>query len=130
MPFSESLAARVRDLLRERRDVTEKRMFGGLALLTNGRLFAGVWGQSLIVRVGPERYEYARSQPDTSEFDITGRPMRGWVLVGPEAIDLDADLHRWLGEGLAFAQTLPPKETDAAKAKPRKKSRPTKRRPG
>ena len=63
----------------------------------------------LVVRVGPDYYQEALAQPYVRLMDITGRPMKGWVFVGHDAIDSDEDLARWMGYGLKFAGTLPPK---------------------
>ena len=109
MAYSESLAARVRHALRDQGRIVEKRMFGGLACLLRGNLCVALIDQSLIVRVGPAAYEAALAEPHVREFDITGRPMRGWVVADPEAIDLDADLHRWIERAVEFVQTLPAK---------------------
>jgi hypothetical protein len=109
MPYSESLACRLRDVLRGRHDVAEKKMFGGLAFLLRGNLCVCVWQQALIVRIGPEHYAGALAQPHVGEFDITGRPMRGWVLVEADGIDLDAELRHWVNQAVEFVQTLPAK---------------------
>lgn len=84
-------------------------MFGGLAFLLRGNLCVALIDQSLIVRVGSDAYEAALAEPHMREFDFTGRPMRGWVVADPEAIDLDADLHHWIKRAIAFVQTLPAK---------------------
>lgn len=109
MAYSESLATRVRHALRDQGRVVEKRMFGGLAFLMRGNLCVALIDQSLIVRVGPAAYEAALAEPHVREFDFTGRPMRGWVVADPEAIDLDADLLRWIEQAVDFVQTLPAK---------------------
>ena len=69
----------------------------------------GVHKASLIVRVGPDGYTEAMLKPHTREFDITGRPMKGWVMVGADGYASDADLEEWVQRGVAFAQTLEPK---------------------
>jgi hypothetical protein len=68
----------------------------------------GVHGDDLIVRLHPDATEAALTRPGVRPFDITGRPMRGWVLVGGDRLG-DADLARWIGEAAAFVSTLPPK---------------------
>jgi TfoX/Sxy family transcriptional regulator of competence genes len=103
------LAERVRDTLRSRRGVTEKRMFGGIAFLVRGNLCVGIWKDSLAARVGPDAYEESLREPGVSEFDVTGRPMTRWVLVGPDALETDADLHFWVDRCLDFVRTLPAK---------------------
>lgn len=109
MAFDEDLAARIRDALARTRNVEEKRMFGGIGFLLNGNMLVGVWKDSLIVRVGPEGYEDALLEPHVKEFDITGRPMKGWVLVGQEGVEDDEPLNDWVHRALQFVGTLPAK---------------------
>jgi TfoX/Sxy family transcriptional regulator of competence genes len=109
MPYSQSLADRVRQVLAKTRGVTEKKMFGGVGFLLNGNMLVGIWQTSLIARVGPVPYESALTEQHVREFDITGRPMRGWVMVEAEGIDVDADLRRWIDRSLRFVDTLPGK---------------------
>ena len=87
MPFSESLAARTRDALAREPGISEKKMFGGLSFLLHGKLLVGVFKNSLIARVGPEQAKTALKKPHVGVFDITGRPMKGWVLVEPEGVE-------------------------------------------
>ncbi|MBM3216980.1 TfoX/Sxy family protein, partial [Candidatus Poribacteria bacterium] len=84
MPYDENLAERIRRVVAGRHGVTEKRMFGGLAFLLDGKMFCGIANSDLMVRVGPERYEAALSLPHVRPMDFTGRPMTGYVYVGPE----------------------------------------------
>jgi TfoX/Sxy family transcriptional regulator of competence genes len=108
MAYDEALAERIRDRLRDADGVTEKRMFGGLAFLTHGNMTVGVHGDELIARIDPAGTEAALAEPGVRPFDITGRPMRGWILVAGEALD-DDQLARWLAEAGGFVATLPPK---------------------
>ncbi|HVK11381.1 MAG TPA: TfoX/Sxy family protein [Gemmataceae bacterium] len=109
MPFSESLAARVRDVLARTRGVVEKRMFGGVGFLLHGNMLVGVWKEALVVRVGPAGYDEALLEPHVREFDVTGRPMTGWVLVDPEGIEDDEPLRHWVRRAAEFVDTLPAK---------------------
>jgi len=109
MAYNEALAARVRAVLGERDDLVEKRMFGGVGYLVRGNMACGVHGDMVIVRVGPEAYEQALAEPDTHPFDLTGRPMRGWVTVGSEGYASDAGLTEWITRGVTLALTLPAK---------------------
>ena len=106
--YDEGLAQRVRESLIPR-ELEEKKMFGGIGFLVTGNMVCGVLSDSFIVRVGPERYQEALSQPHTHEFDFTGRAMTGWVVVGPEGHEADASLDDWVMLGLTFALSLPPK---------------------
>lgn len=109
MPFSAELADRVRAVLKSRKGITEKRMFGGVCFLLNGNLLVGIWHDSLIARIGPSLYEDALCQPHVGLMDITGRPMKGWVIVAPAGIETDKDLKRWVSDSVEFVKTLVPK---------------------
>jgi len=109
MAFSESLADRVRQIFGRRRGQSEKKMFGGVGFLLNGNMCVGIWKTSLIVRVGPAAYASALAQPHVREFDITGRPMAGWVLVEAEGLDDEAALRGWIARALEFVGSLPAK---------------------
>jgi len=87
----------MRRRLARRKNVQEKKVFGGIGFMLNGDLCVGVWKDSLIVRVGPEQYEEALQEPFVGEFDITGRAMTGWVLVAPEGVEDDEQLQEWIG---------------------------------
>jgi TfoX/Sxy family transcriptional regulator of competence genes len=84
-------------------------MFGGLAVLLNGNMFVGVWQTSLIARVGPDAYQEAISKPHAKEFDVTGRPMTGWIMVDPEGVDSDDQLKDWIEQAWKFVSKLPAK---------------------
>jgi|SRR5918992_1592606 TfoX/Sxy family transcriptional regulator of competence genes len=110
MAYDEGLAQRVRGLLDGRSDVEDKKMFGGIAFLVAGNMACGVSGEELMVRMEPEvARRLLASESGVREFDMTGRPMRGWVLVAPEATADDGDLERWVKRGEEFASSLPPK---------------------
>jgi TfoX/Sxy family transcriptional regulator of competence genes len=109
MAYDEGLAERIRERLGADPGVTEKRMFGGIAFMHRGNMAVGVSGEDLMVRVGPDATDAALARPGTRVFDMTGRPMRGWILVAGAAVAEDEVLTEWIEEGRAFAATLPPK---------------------
>ncbi|MFE2431901.1 TfoX/Sxy family protein [Streptomyces sp. NPDC059373] len=109
MAYDEGLAERIRERLGADPGVTEKRMFGGIAFLYRGNMAVGVTGDDLMVRVGPDATDAALARPGARIFDMTGRPMRGWVVVAGSAVAEDDALGAWIDEGHAFAATLPPK---------------------
>lgn len=109
MAYDLSLAGRVEDALSRERAVVKKKMFGVVCYMREGNAFAGVWQDSLIVRTGPDCYDAALEEPHVREFDITGKPMKGWVVVGPDGIDDDSALRKWLRRALDFADSLPRK---------------------
>jgi hypothetical protein len=110
MAYDETLARRIRQRLARRKNVEEKRMFGGIGFLLSGNLLVGVWKESLVVRLGPDEGESALTEPHVGEFDITGRAMRGWVLVAPAGVAGDDQLADWIRRAVKFVSTLPPKE--------------------
>ena len=109
MAYDLGLAERLHDLLDERVDVTSKKMFGGLAFMLRGHMFVGVTNDDLMVRVGAKQHAYALSLPHARLMDFTGRPMKGYVFVGPGGVESDQDLAHWVNLGVEFARTLPPK---------------------
>src|SRR5262249_17608220 len=109
MAFDEQLANSVRKQLGRKPGLLEKKMFGGLAFLINGNMSVGVHGNELIIRVPPESTDAALKEPGTRLFDITGRPMKGWLLVGAAGIDDPASLSQWVRRGVDYASSLPKK---------------------
>lgn len=108
MAYDEGLAARVRDLL-DRPGVSEKRMFGSLVFFLDGNMACGVKDDGLLVRLAADDRDAALGEPGTRPFDLSSRPMRNWLVVDAGSLAADDDLRRWVGRGLAFAATLPPK---------------------
>ena len=102
MSFDEALATRIRKVLSGRRDVVEKKMFGGLCFMVDGSMCCGITSTDFMVRVGPDQYDDALARPHAREMDFTGRPLKGMVYVAPAGIKTDAALSRWVGRGLAF----------------------------
>jgi TfoX/Sxy family transcriptional regulator of competence genes len=109
MAYDEVLASRIRDALGQQSGLVEKKMFGGVGFMVHGNMACGVHKDMLIVRVGPEAYDETMKYPHTRPFDMTGRAMKGWVMVEPDGFNDKADLKEWVEAGLNFALTLPPK---------------------
>jgi TfoX/Sxy family transcriptional regulator of competence genes len=107
--YDEGLATRLRDLIGAQPGLAEKKMFGGLAMLLHGNMAVGVHGEALVVRTEPSQQERLLAEPGARVFDLTGRPMKGWLLVDPAGCAEDDDLRRWVDRGLTFARSLPPK---------------------
>ena len=108
MAFDELLAGRVRARLQHDARVSERMMFGGLAFLTGGRLTVGVYGEGLIARIGAQDMDAATAQSGVRPFDMTGRPMRGIVVIDSSVLD-DQALDRWIGQARGYVAGLPPK---------------------
>jgi TfoX/Sxy family transcriptional regulator of competence genes len=84
-------------------------MFGGLAIMLDGNMAVGVSGDDLMVRTDPAQQDALLAEPGARPFDLTGRPMKGWLVVDADGLAEDADLRRWIERGVAFARSLPPK---------------------
>jgi TfoX/Sxy family transcriptional regulator of competence genes len=109
MPYDEALTARVRKALEKKPGVVEKKMFGGIGFLLQGNMACGVNKEALIVRVGPDKYTGALARPGAKPFDLTGKPMAGWILVDEKGFSSEKDLNDWIELGVAFASSLPAK---------------------
>ena len=109
MAYDEDLADRVREQLAPEPAVTEKAMLGGLAFLLEGNMAVGLSGDELMVRVGADASDDALARPHTRPFDMTGRPMKRWILVAPEVVAEERDLSAWVSRGVGYARSLPAK---------------------
>ena len=107
MAFDEKLAERIRNRLGKRAGLMEKKMFGGIAFLLNGNMCCGVHKEDMIVRLDPEQTEKALSERHARAFDLTGRPMKGWLLVAGEGVVTDAALGMWIDVATSYAGSLP-----------------------
>jgi hypothetical protein len=88
------------------RGITEKKMFGTTCFMLRGNVCVGIWQDSLIARVGKDAYRAALRLPHACEFDFTGRPMTGWIVVAAEGIDTERDLRAWIDRSLEFVGSL------------------------
>jgi TfoX/Sxy family transcriptional regulator of competence genes len=107
MSYDEATAARIRDLLAKRRDVVERKMFGGLTFMVNGAMCCGITSEALVVRVGPAAYDAALAEPHARPMTFTGRPLAGMVYVDPPGYRTERALARWVERGLAFVTAAP-----------------------
>jgi len=109
MVYDKGLAQRVREAMEELPGFSEKKMFGGVCFLLYGNMVCGVLNDEIIVRVGSEKYKTYLTLPYTKMFELTGRPMKGWIVVEHEGHESDHDLARWVRIGVDFSLSLPPK---------------------
>jgi TfoX/Sxy family transcriptional regulator of competence genes len=109
--YDDQLASRVRALLAVRDDVTERKMFGGLAFMVGGNMCCGVLDDELMIRVGSELGADALERPFTRVMDFTGMPMTGMLFVTSEGIAANDALAGWVEMALSFASSLPAKTT-------------------
>ena len=127
MSYDEAFAERIRRAIGPRPDVTERKMFGGVAFLLDSKMFCGIATAELMARVGPEAYEAALAEPHVRPMDFTGRPLTGYVFVAPAGLRTAAALKKWIDRTLTFVATVP-----ARPARPRRPRPPRpapKRRP-
>jgi TfoX/Sxy family transcriptional regulator of competence genes len=110
MPYDEGLAERIRELFQSRRDVVEKKMFGGLCFMVSGHLCCGIVKETLMLRVGPDNYQQCLARKHAREMDFTGKAMKGMVYVAPAGIESDTALAEWVGISTTFVKSLPPKK--------------------
>jgi hypothetical protein len=107
MPYSEIIDLQIASTI-SNWGTERKKMFGGTCYLVNGNMMCGVYKDYLILRLGETQAEEALGQPHVRQFDITGRPMKGWVMVGESGFE-GAALEKWLSKARHFAESLPPK---------------------
>ena len=110
MAYDEDLADRIRAVVAGEAGLAERKMFGGLAFLIGGNMAVGASSQGgLLLRVDPAATESLLDPPHVGPFEMRGRAMAGWLRVDAEAVRTDAGLRRWVGRGVAYARSLPPK---------------------
>jgi TfoX/Sxy family transcriptional regulator of competence genes len=110
MPYDQDLANRIRELLAGEEGVTEKKMFGGLAFLLQGRLsVAASRTGGLLTRIDPADTDKALAKPHVELMVMRGRAMDGWLLVHAEGVRTERQLGAWVRQSVAFVETLPPK---------------------
>jgi len=119
MAYDEDLADRVREVVLIDAEVTERKMFGGLAFLLDGHMFVGIVGSELMVRLGSQAAQRALELDDVREMDFTGKPMKNMIFVQPAGLH-DPELERWVTAAADYARTLDPKQ-------PRRPGRPGRR---
>lgn len=109
MAYNEELEIRLVQLIKERRDIHRVKMFGGLGFLLRGNMCFGIWKDSLILRIGESKAESALKKTNVVPFDITGRAMKGWVMVLPPAFESKTSLNGWIRKAIDFVEQLPRK---------------------
>ncbi len=110
MPYDEDLANRIRELVADEPDVTEKKMFGGLAFLVGGNMAVAASGQGgLMLRCDPEDTDALLEKPHARKFEMRGREMQGWLRVDDEGVRTKRELEPWVKRGVAYARSLPAK---------------------
>ena len=110
MAYDENLAGRIRELIAGEADLTEQKMFGGLAFLIGGNMAVAASGQGgVLVRVDPEESDALVATTSARPMEMRGRQMQGWLRIGPEALRTKRHLAMWVELGTTYARSLPAK---------------------
>ncbi len=109
MVYNHELEEYLDQTLTPQEKFTKKKMFGGICYLTNGNMVCGVHKDSIILRMGVENAEQAQQDPYFEDFDITGRKMKGWVMIHQKHMIPDKAIQHWIQKTLEFCESLPPK---------------------
>ena len=109
MAYDPALADEIRARIGDHPGLVEKQMFGGIGFMINGNMAVGVSGGELMVRIGKEAHDEFVALPGARIFDLSARPMRGWLVVGPEGFATETELDAWIDRGVHHAESLPPK---------------------
>jgi len=103
MAYNEFLADRMRNVLRDKNVFyQEKKMMGGLTFMVDEKMCVGIVKENLMARIGPEVYEESLTKPGCREMNFTGKPMKGYVFIEPEGVDMDDDLAYWIQLALDY----------------------------
>jgi TfoX/Sxy family transcriptional regulator of competence genes len=118
MAYNEKLADRVREIISlTHKNITEKKMFGGLCFMVNDKMCVGVESERLMVRLDPARYEEVMEKDGCRPMDFTGKVMKGYVFVDIDSLNTKKKLEYWMGLALEYNKT--------AKSSKKKKSKKT-----
>lgn len=109
MPYDTTLEKKIEDVTLQWDGLEKKKMFGGICYLINGNMCFGIWKDNLIVRMAPELAVEKLKDRNVKEFNITGKPMKGWVMVEKDAWQDKKEMVKWLDIGRSLALTLPKK---------------------
>ncbi len=110
MAYDEKLEVRIREVLKGRKGVSSKKMFGGVCFLCDEKMFVGIVKNDLMVRVGPENHNKAIAHKHARSMDFTGKPMIGFIYVAPAGLKTRKDLAKWVEMGRVYAMELPAKK--------------------
>ena len=106
MAYNKNLAKRLQKAFQKYRGTASKEMFGGIAIMLNGKMCCGVIKNNLVVRVGPKNYEKVLTKPNVRPMDFTGRPLRGFVYVTPAGCKSSKSLAQWVSLGVSYVNSI------------------------
>jgi len=108
--YDEDLADRIRELIGDRRNLSEQKMFGGLAFLIGGNMAVAASGQGgILVRVDPAQGDKLVATTSAEPMEMRGREMTGWLRVAADQVKTKRQLEKWVKTGTTFAESLPSK---------------------
>lgn len=107
--YDRGLAARLDEIMSGMLEMEVTNMFGGYGFLMNGHFCVGIWNDMLVIRIGPDGWDAICEDSHVRPMDLTGRVMRGWAMVAPEALGEDEELQRYVDMAVMFCAALPPK---------------------
>ena len=110
MSYDDKLGARVIECLQRKRDITRKKMFGGLCFLLHGNMLCGIVGDKLVARVRPDAYEELLTRKHVEPMTFTGKPMKGMLYILPGGTRTRSSLEAWLSRSMEFVKSLPRKQ--------------------
>ena len=110
MPFSEKLDTRITELLKTKRGLVKKKMFGGVCYMLKDKMIAGIVEDKLMIRCIKDEYDSLLKKPHAAVMNFTGRPMKGFLYIEPAGIKTNKQLQKWLDVGIEFAHKSPPKK--------------------
>lgn len=122
MPYDENLAERISKILKGKRGLVQKKMFGGIAYMLKDKMFVGIAKNELMVRVLDEKYDEYLKKPNVRLMDFTGRPLRGFLYIDPPGFKTDKQLAKWIDVGIEYAMKSPQKKKKPVKKKTTKKA--------
>ena len=115
MPYNNLIEEKIEKIVGRWKKMEKKKMFGGICYLINGNMCFGIYREYLIVRAGTEVADIKLKEKNVKPFDITGKALKGWVMVGEQRWGKQEDLENWLNLGKEYALTLPKKEVKERK---------------
>lgn len=115
MPYNTRLEEKIDAAAKRWQNVEKKKMFGGVGYLLKGNMAFGIHKDFLIVRMDKVQGEQSLKDANVKPFDITGRPMAGWIMVQESGWKSAVGLAKWMGIGKQFALSLPEKKTKEKK---------------
>lgn len=114
MPYDEKLAERISTILKGKRGLVQKKMFGGIAYMLKDKMFVGIAKNELMVRVLDEKYDEYLKKPNVRLMDFTGRPLRGFLYIDSPGFKTDKQLAKWIDVGIEYVMKSPSKKKKTA----------------